>query len=166
MINHDILQRSGKHVVNSIFAVLSKCCLGADGDSRVIGITDLVTIIGLLTITGFTILFNMMNNCIWMVITLLFVPLLNCHCEEHFENTDACSACQQDGPYNLCEHLCLDELEYYASEEGYQNVKFSFWKFSFPKESLFLKIDSVGPSLNRISYTKTTSHIYLRVIQV
>jgi len=101
-----------------------------------------------------------------MVITLLLVPLLNCHCEEHFENTDACSACQQDGPYNLCEHLCLDELEYYASEEGYQKVKISFCRFAFRKESLFLKIDSARPSLNRISYTNPTSHIHLRVIQV
>jgi len=101
-----------------------------------------------------------------MVITLLLVPLLNCHCEEHFENRDACSACQQDGPYNPCEHFCLDDLEYYASEEGYQNVKFSFCNFSFRKESLFLRIDSSRPSLNRISYTKTTSHIHLRVMQV
>ena len=101
-----------------------------------------------------------------MVITLLLVPLLSCHCEEHFDNTDACSACQQDCPYNLCEHLCLGELEYYASEEGYQKVKFSFCKFSFRNESLFLKIDATRPSLNRISYTKPTSHIHLRVIQV
>jgi hypothetical protein len=107
-----------------------------------------------------------MNNCIWMVITLLLVPLLNCNCTELSENTGACNACQQEGSYNLCEHLCLDELEYYASEEGYQKVKISFCRFSFRKESLFLKIDSARPSLNRISYTKTASHIHLRVIQV
>ena len=101
-----------------------------------------------------------------MVITLLLLPLLNCHCAVHSENADACNACQQDGPHNLCEHLCLGGLEYYASEEGNQKAKFSFCKFSFRKESLFPKIDSAWPSRAYAPYSPPPSHIHLRVIQV
>ena len=101
-----------------------------------------------------------------MVITLLIVPLLNCHCTEQTENADACNSCQQDGPYNLCEHLCLGELEYYASEEGYQKVKVLFCAISARKDPLIPKIDLDRSSRSRFLCTKPLSHIYLRVIQV
>jgi hypothetical protein len=101
-----------------------------------------------------------------MVITLLLVPLLNCHCAEYFEYADACNSCQQDGPSNLCEQLCLGELEYYASEEGYQKAKVSCCVISFRKESLFPKIDLARSSGSPIFYAKPRSHINFRVIQV
>jgi hypothetical protein len=119
-----------------------------------------------LTQSIFKCLIMVVNKCLYLIITLIALPLLGCNCVHDTEVLDFCSSCNEQGPVESCDHPCMDDFEYLSQDSSNQDTKISLTGKDVISLN-FQPIQKFGFENFRKGFPhKQRIHIQLRVIQV